>query len=81
MLVITRKCGESIIIEPGQGCEPIEIKIISNDGGVKVGVSAPKECKIWRDELFRTVEANRRAADMPAGNLKNIAAELLGRND
>lgn len=81
MLVISRKCGESIIIEPGNGCEPIEIRIISIDGNVKIGVSAQKDCKIWRDELYKTVEANRRAANAPSGNLRSIASQILGRKE
>lgn len=64
MLVISRKQEESIIIEPEQGGQPIEIKIISIDNQVKVGISAPKGFKIWRNELFKTVEINRSAASV-----------------
>ena len=58
MLVVSRKADESIIIETEQG-EPIEIKLLSIDNQVRIGISAPKGCKIWRKELFTTVERKR----------------------
>lgn len=77
MLVVSRKAEESIIIEPEQGGEAIEVKIISIDNQVKVGIDAPRGCKIWRKELFKTVEANRSAAGAisPAG-LKALFSKL-----
>lgn len=73
MLVISRKQEESIIIEPENGGEPIEIKVISIDNQVKIGISAPRGCKIWRNELYKTVELNRNAAVAPsAGNLRRL---------
>ena len=63
-----------IIIEPEQG-EPIEIKIISIDNQVRLGISAPSGCKIWRNELFKTVELNRSAAEVSSvSNLRNFVA-------
>ncbi len=77
MLVVSRKVEDSIIIEPENGGDPIEVKIISIDNQVKVGIEAPKGCKIWRKELFKTVEANRSAASAgPATNLKAFATKL-----
>ena len=76
MLVISRKQEESIIIEPENGGDPIEIKIISIDNQVKVGISAPRGCKIWRNELYRTIELNRSAAAAPAaGSLRRLLGE------
>ena len=74
MLVISRKQEESIIIEPENGGDPIEIKIISIDNQVKVGISAPRGCKIWRNELYRTIELNRSAAATSTGNLRKLIA-------
>lgn len=74
MLVISRKENESIIIEPEQG-GPIEIKVVSVDNQVKIGISAPRGCKIWRNELFKTVELNRSAAEISSvRNLRNVIA-------
>jgi len=74
MLVISRKEDESIIIESEQG-EPIEIKVISVDNQVRIGISAPNGYKIWRNELFKTVELNRSAAELSSvSNLRNFVA-------
>ncbi len=73
MLVISRKQEESIVIEPENGGEPIEVKVISIDNQVKLGISAPRGCKIWRNELYKTVELNRSAAvAAPAANLRKL---------
>lgn len=78
MLVISRKQEESIVIEPENGGEPIEIKVISIDNQVKLGISAPRGCKIWRNELYKTVELNRSAAvTASAANLR----KLIGRDE
>jgi len=74
MLVMSRKEDESIIIESDQG-EPIEIKVISIDNHVRIGISAPSGYKIWRNELFKTVELNRSAAEISSvNNLRNLVA-------
>ncbi|MFB0920111.1 MAG: carbon storage regulator [Oscillospiraceae bacterium] len=76
MLVISRKTDECIIIEPEQG-EPIEIRLLSIDNQVRVGISAPSGCKIWRKELFTTVEANRTAAENTSfGSLRSLTSEM-----
>jgi carbon storage regulator CsrA len=45
MLLLTRKEGESLIIEVEGLKEPIELKIVDINNQVRVGVTAPKECK------------------------------------
>ena len=77
MLVVSRKTDESIIIEPENGGTPIEIKIVSIDNQVKVGVDAPRGCKIWRKELYKTFEGNRIAAEASSPvSLKSLAKKL-----
>ena len=76
MLVISRKTDESIIIEPEQG-EPIEIRLLSIDNQVRVGISAPSGCKIWRKELYATVEANRKASKSTSlGSLRSLTSQM-----
>jgi len=50
MLVLTRRIDEAIIINvPGAD---IKIKILEVNGQqVRVGIEAPKECNIYRQEL------------------------------
>lgn len=75
MLVISRKQGDSIIIEPENGGEPIEVKIISVDNQVKIGINASQGCKIWRDELYKTVEINRSAAEVSPQALRSLISK------
>jgi carbon storage regulator len=52
MLVLTRKQGESILID-----DNIEICIIeTGEGAVKIGINAPKNVKILRKELIVEVK-------------------------
>ena len=59
MLVITRKAGESVILN-----DDIEIVIISVEGSqVRVGFNAPPNVIIHRKELYERIQhANREAA-------------------
>jgi carbon storage regulator len=59
MLVLTRKKGESIIIQ-----DHIEVTILSVEGDiVKVGISAPKDIDIFRQEVYLAIkEANQESA-------------------
>jgi carbon storage regulator len=48
MLVLSRKIGERILIEPG-----IEIAIVEVRGGkVRIGVEAPQDVRIHRAEVL-----------------------------
>ncbi len=54
MLVLTRKRGQSILIQ-----NDIEIYISSMDGdSVKIGIKAPDDVVILRKELVEEVKAN-----------------------
>ena len=52
MLVLTRKKGERIVIGPD-----IELTVV-NVGGrvVQLGVHAPKEVRVHREEVFRRIQ-------------------------
>lgn len=60
MLIISRKIGESLIID-----NEIEIFIldIKNDK-IRIGIEAPKSVKILRKELFETEKSNREAVQI-----------------
>ena len=53
MLVVTRKLGESIVIGNGITVTVVEVK----GGRVRLGVSAPLEVSVHREELLRKIEA------------------------
>ena len=51
MLVLSRKCGESLVIGDG-----ITVTVLATDGGrVKLGVVAPAEVPIHREEVYRRI--------------------------
>jgi len=54
MLVLSRKIGERILIEPG-----IEIAVVDVRGGkVRIGIEAPDSVRIRRDEIATTSRSN-----------------------
>ena len=58
MLVVTRKTEESVII-----ADNIEIVVLEvNKDRVKLGITAPKDVKIIRNELRNTQESNLEAS-------------------
>jgi carbon storage regulator len=55
MLVLTRKAGQSIMIGDG-----VEIQVLSVAGEkVRVGVTAPREVGIYRNEVYERIEDER----------------------
>lgn len=58
MLVLTRKRNQAIVIRTSDGSITITILDIQRER-TKVGIDAPKECVILRDELLqREVDAS-----------------------
>ena len=56
MLVLARRLGERIKIETRDG--PIWIALVSIDRGkVKIGIDAPQEMKIYREEVLPRTDA------------------------
>lgn len=52
MLALTRKVNEKIIIDGG-----IEIKVLEVNGErVKLGIEAPKNISIYRDEIYVQIQ-------------------------
>jgi len=72
MLVLTRKKGETIIIG-----DSIKVSIVDVQGdSVRIGIMAPKEVSIYRQELYEEIQAeNRKATDLSV--LKTELAKML----
>ncbi|MFU2046958.1 carbon storage regulator CsrA [Avibacterium gallinarum] len=52
MLILTRKIGESLLIG-----DEISITILSVRGNqIKVGVNAPKEVSVYREEIYQRMK-------------------------
>lgn len=73
MLVLTRKKGESIIIQ-----DNIEITILSVEGdSIRVGISAPKHVDIFRQEVYLSIkESNEESATSSTTNLSALMDRL-----
>ena len=76
VLVLARKLDESIVIG-----DNIIVKIVSLDNGVvKLGIEAPKEISIIRDELIQEVKKQNRAALHDADDAQLSAlSKILGK--
>ena len=77
MLVLTRKPGEGIVIG-----DDIIIKIIElKGGGIRIGIDAPKDRKIYRQEVYdRISRENREALEWDITDLDALSSKLsLGK--
>ena len=53
MLILTRKQNESVIIG-----DDIKVTVISDrHGQVKLGIEAPEDVPIWREEIYEKLES------------------------
>jgi carbon storage regulator len=53
VLILTRKVGESIMIG-----EDVEVKVLGlRAGQVKIGIEAPKDLKVHREEIYERIRA------------------------
>ncbi len=70
MLVLTRKLGESIAID-----DHIKIMVVQIKGKqVRLGIKAPKETKIHREEVYESIQkSNEEAATATPKSLTDMA--------
>lgn len=73
MLVLTRKIGEGIVIG-----DDITIKLVELKGGnIRIGIDAPRNKKIYRQEVYdRIVAENRDAAQWDIIDLDALSDNL-----
>jgi len=74
MLVLTRKLGESIAID-----DHIKIVVVQIKGKqVRLGIQAPKETKIHREEVYSAIQdQNKEALNTPA-DMSQVSKILKG---
>lgn len=73
MLVLTRKLGESIAID-----DHIKIIVVQIKGKqVRLGIKAPKETKIHREEVYKAIQdQNQEALESDMDAISSLSEEL-----
>ncbi|MFE4712075.1 carbon storage regulator CsrA [Paenibacillus sp. NPDC056722] len=72
MLVLTRKKGESIIIQ-----NDIIVTVLAVEGDViKIGITAPREVDIYRKEVFDAIQQNNQDAVMDIEAIMNAMLDI-----
>ena len=76
MLVLTRKTGEGIVIG-----DDITVRIIESKGGnIRIGIDAPKNKKIYRQEVYdRISQENVEATQWNSIDLDTLSSSLKTR--
>ena len=76
MLVLTRKPGEGFIIGDNITVKVIEVK----GGGIRIGIDAPNDMKIYREEVYNRVrQENIDAAGWQIDDLDSLSGNLETR--
>ncbi|MCL9661859.1 carbon storage regulator CsrA [Paenibacillus hunanensis] len=71
MLVLSRKKGESIIID-----DQIEVTILSTDADtIKIGISAPKNIDIYRKEIYHAIQLSNQSAAVNTADIQDFLNE------
>jgi len=74
MLVLTRKLGESIAID-----DHIKIVVVSIKGKqVRLGIQAPKETKIHREEVYTAIQDQNKEAANTGTEVSQVSKALKG---
>jgi carbon storage regulator len=73
MLVLTRKLGESIAID-----DHIKIRVVQIKGKqVRLGIEAPKETKIHREEVYMAIQdTNKESAASAPDKIRSVSKML-----
>ncbi|MFC5528961.1 carbon storage regulator CsrA [Cohnella yongneupensis] len=72
MLVLSRRKGESIVIQ-----EHIEVTVLEVDGDtIKIGISAPRDIEILRKELITSVKDMNRESVSQHTDMASLAEKI-----
>lgn len=73
MLVLARKIGEKIILN-----DDIEIIVLdSNQNTVRLGINAPKNVSVYREELYKEIKTANKDSNDVSANSMNELQELM----
>jgi carbon storage regulator len=72
MLILSRKTHESIMIG-----DQIEVSVVDIKGDqVKLGINAPRNVKVFRQEVYQAIQLENRAAAQTGTDLPQIETML-----
>ncbi|MFI2857105.1 carbon storage regulator CsrA [Paenibacillus sp. JSM ZJ436] len=76
MLVLSRKVGESIVIQ-----DEIEVTVLAVEGDtVRIGIQAPKSVGIYRKEVYATIQESNRNSIADQDSSLSSLKEWLSMN-
>lgn len=71
MLILTRRIGETVVIG-----EEIDVTVLGVKGSqVRLGVKAPTDVSVHREEIFQRISEERAAAGGTAARVSSAAAK------
>lgn len=74
MLYLTRKIGESVIIN-----DEIEVTVVNVRGKtIKLGFTFPPDCTVLRREIYERIQAENRAAAESSADLADVLSPAPG---
>ncbi len=72
MLILTRKSGESIRIGNNIIISVLEASATNS----KIGIDAPKEIAVYRNEIYEKIQVQNRAAALGIPHISNVLGDL-----
>jgi carbon storage regulator len=73
MLVLTRRAGESVMI----GNDVIITVLEARGDVIRLGIQAPRDIQVHREEVYRELQAANRAAASPADDAVEAVAKMM----
>jgi carbon storage regulator len=77
MLVLTRRAGESVMI----GNDVIITVLEARGDVIRLGIQAPRDVQVHREEVFRELQAVNREAASPTEDAVRQVTEMLHTPD
>jgi len=78
MLVLSRRTGESIVIDVEEGIEITVLEVGANS--VRLGINAPRSIDVWRKEIIVQIgDANKSAAEASGDEARRMGEILKKR--